>query len=710
MNFSAPITLKIQIPQRSLPMNHFWALLMNTMVFMFIAALGYRAIETAAAQTFTTGRVDYGDGTSNVFSNQDLGPDGKIYGMWRDGAQSATTGVAAAYKVIRWNSTTSAWDSVSSFLFQNIPGVSTAYSPGDDMGFQVDASGGFHFASVVPMASPLGNAVMYGYSANGTSWSFTQLVNLTGTNDSPGKVRLELDQNNRPRVFFLQRNVASSTFSSKIFTLWHYSFNGSSWTSQKAYEQNGGAGTGINSIDYISAVVDGAGKAHIAFGIESNGSGTDASLAYITNASGTWSTPLILAQGTTGNSVADSMAISVGPSDKLHIISRDKLSNLVYHTNVTGSWIQSQITGANLGTLDAGSMSATSMKPMAVNSNGDVLLTYRTSGFEVKYACLFKDSSTWQFGSIMQGSSRTAQFIALSFLENRQAMVTFDHFSLTGNPANSPNNPRELHYATATILPPGPSLPSISTATSSSISYRTATLGATVNNNGGGNIAERGIVYSVTSTNGNPLVGGNGVVKATSTGTTGSFNVEVAGLAAATQYTFKGYVTNEAGTSYTSATTFTTMTAPAPIEAWRQQYFGSQTNLGNGANTYSPTGDGVVNLLKYALVLDPLKMAADKMPAPQFITVGGKQYLSISLTRDPTRTDITIDVQAGSDLLGWTVVASSVAGATFTGPGFVQESDSEGAMKIVVLRDTIETAGEPRRFMRVRAVHPILVD
>ncbi len=74
---------------------------------------------------------------------------------------------------------------------------------------------------------------------------------------------------------------------------------------------------------------------------------------------------------------------------------------------------------------------------------------------------------------------------------------------------------------------------------------------------------EKGFVYSLTSTNNNPLVGGTGVTKSTVTlGSTGAYTYALTGLASSSGYSYKAYVYD--GTTYTYSTpiiTFTTLDA-----------------------------------------------------------------------------------------------------------------------------------------------------
>ena len=109
----------------------------------------------------------------------------------------------------------------------------------------------------------------------------------------------------------------------------------------------------------------------------------------------------------------------------------------------------------------------------------------------------------------------------------------------------------------------GATPPTVTTPTSSSVSYTTATLGGNVTADGGATITARGVVFSITTTNNDPLIGGTGVTNQTTTGTTGVFTVGVSSLAPNTQYSFKAYATNSEGTTYTSVATFNTLALPA---------------------------------------------------------------------------------------------------------------------------------------------------
>jgi hypothetical protein len=103
------------------------------------------------------------------------------------------------------------------------------------------------------------------------------------------------------------------------------------------------------------------------------------------------------------------------------------------------------------------------------------------------------------------------------------------------------------------------SAPIITSPTTASIAATTVTLGGNVTNDGGATVTARGVVYSETATNADPVIGGTGVANdPAGTDGTGVFTVSVTSLTTATAYSYRAYATNARGTSYTDVDTFTT--------------------------------------------------------------------------------------------------------------------------------------------------------
>ena len=116
-----------------------------------------------------------------------------------------------------------------------------------------------------------------------------------------------------------------------------------------------------------------------------------------------------------------------------------------------------------------------------------------------------------------------------------------------------------------------------------------------------------------------------------------------------------------------------------------------QTNTGNENNqaaeaTADADGDGVVNLLEYAVGTNGVIQNA----SPQVVTlapVSGDQYLRLSIPKNPAATDVTFIVEACSDLVSWSSV------------GLIIETNTANQL---IVRDTVPASTGVQRFMRVR--------
>lgn len=170
--------------------------------------------------------------------------------------------------------------------------------------------------------------------------------------------------------------------------------------------------------------------------------------------------------------------------------------------------------------------------------------------------------------------------------------------------------------ATAPTVTAPTSTPSASVSNTSPTT--SATLGGTVMDDGGATITERGVVYSLTSANMDPLINGANVNKLATTGTTGVFTVSAIGLSKGTDYSFKAYATNSMGTTYSSpVSTFLTLADPlGTFTTWQGSQFNSSQMADPAISgpTADPDGDGITNENEYILGLSPLNR--DPSPAP----------------------------------------------------------------------------------------------
>jgi hypothetical protein len=191
----------------------------------------------------------------------------------------------------------------------------------------------------------------------------------------------------------------------------------------------------------------------------------------------------------------------------------------------------------------------------------------------------------------------------------------------------------------------------------------------------------------------NPLSNGGAYANATTA------SLQITAASELSGYRYRCAVTNTYGSAISDAAQLT-VTALAAAASWRQQYFGTSSNSGNAADSAAPDGDGIPNILKYALVIAPGGSGASAMPPAQ---IAGNR-LTLTFTRDPARNDVTITVQAASDLAGpWITLATSVNGAPFSGSGTIMETNAPGGLKSVEVRDTVDVMSGAARFMRIQA-------
>ncbi len=95
-----------------------------------------------------------------------------------------------------------------------------------------------------------------------------------------------------------------------------------------------------------------------------------------------------------------------------------------------------------------------------------------------------------------------------------------------------------------------------------------------------------------------------------------------------------------------------TGTGITPQEAWRQTYFGSPANAGNGSDSADPDLDGLPNLVEYALGLDPMAASTTGLPT---VTTTGTDWV-YTYTRPTATTELTYTVEISTNLVDWTLV------------------------------------------------------
>ncbi|WP_395753533.1 hypothetical protein [Prosthecobacter sp.] len=374
---------------------------------------------------------------------------------------------------------------------------------------------------------------------------------------------------------------------------------------------------------------------------------------------------------------------------------------------------QTFTTGAPATPPTATTMSATNLAPTAVTLNA----SFETGSSPA--SLVFEYGTTNAYGS---------QF-AVSGTFDTSTSAFFAH-PLEGLTANT-----EYHYRIIVTNGEGTSTgqdvsvttldqPTVTTTAATAIRATTALLNGTCNMQGGNYTVAfdygQTTAYGQTATSGGIILGGgvilggglvlggndpNGqnIIIIGGGNTTQTRSGMVASLLPLTEYHYRIKLTDNYGNSYYGTdASFSTI---APVQAWRQAVFNTIDDAGNAADLAAPAGDGVPNLLKYALNLDPAK--PEILPQPQLKNYSGAHHLSLTFQRDPTKTDITYEVQASDSPVGpWTTLATSAGGATTSGPGFVDEQ-ATGTFIItplvnVEVKDVVSLQEAPRRFMRLR--------
>jgi hypothetical protein len=156
----------------------------------------------------------------------------------------------------------------------------------------------------------------------------------------------------------------------------------------------------------------------------------------------------------------------------------------------------------------------------------------------------------------------------------------------------------------------------------------------------------------------------------------------------------------------TQASVLPTTTSLTPIESWRDTNFGQTNSAGDAADDADPDGDGIVNLMEYALTdsgtsLDPNVASTVGLPT---VTVESSK-LKMSFKRNTSATDVKYEIEASDDLTTWTTIAIWQAGASAwsdqtTG---VTATDSSGTSAIT---DATELTAGTKRFLRLKVTAP----
>jgi len=150
----------------------------------------------------------------------------------------------------------------------------------------------------------------------------------------------------------------------------------------------------------------------------------------------------------------------------------------------------------------------------------------------------------------------------------------------------------------------------------------------------------------------------------------------------------------------------------SPLEAWRVANFGNPSDPAVSGDSANPSGDGIVNFLKYAYGLNPLVVATNGLPYWTVVNSGGTNYLALTFQRATNAVDCTFTVLVTSNLVSQSSLwqtGSSYAGANIVSDTAYTTEVSRmisNAVEVITVRDNVPMNAAPQRFMTVHVSGP----
>ena len=176
-----------------------------------------------------------------------------------------------------------------------------------------------------------------------------------------------------------------------------------------------------------------------------------------------------------------------------------------------------------------------------------------------------------------------------------------------------------------------------------------------------------------------------GLFNAATAGGPSTVTARIGSLSGSTSVTVTG-TTGSSGTTYS---------------AWVARYFtvAEQSDAAISGPGATPAGDGISNLLKYALGLAPKLNGVAGLPRAGTVGVGTQSYLCLSYTRALAASELVYSVEASADLLTWSA-GSDVTATVSTTPS------ADGTTQSVTVRDLTAQSTSTRRFLRLKVSQP----
>lgn len=132
------------------------------------------------------------------------------------------------------------------------------------------------------------------------------------------------------------------------------------------------------------------------------------------------------------------------------------------------------------------------------------------------------------------------------------------------------------------------------------------------------------------------------------------------------------------------------VTATSPYGIWADSH---DLNGNDSLPTAAPIADGIPNLMKYALGIDPQITGYQGHLGHGTAQVSGTTHLTLSYTRPtPAPVGVTYSVETSGDLTTWT------SGNTVE----ISSTDNGNGTRTIVMRDDTGSTAEAKRFIRLK--------
>ena len=167
-----------------------------------------------------------------------------------------------------------------------------------------------------------------------------------------------------------------------------------------------------------------------------------------------------------------------------------------------------------------------------------------------------------------------------------------------------------------------------------------------------------------------------------SAGTTGLTSSALSANASTGVFSISGTATAAGAASFTVNAVDTagatisasySLTVISSLQSWRQTYFGTTSNSGSAADTATPAGDGITNLMKFATGMNPTQSGTQ----PGTVSMsGGTMYFTYNSSNAAVNAGVTFSVQ-------W---SNTLASGSWSTTGVTQVSAvSQGATQLVTV-------------------------